>query len=145
GAHHGVSSFRKQCGKNPTMRGRITCELGDRTSYEPTEFQKPNNGPDGAWETPCLDGDTAYGQKGVCGGHKVRHTTIVMKDVAQGSYQDEFVSEGSSALKGAKNLTVSLSDNDVSGYFYAPAFINHYGSLRSEAALKLLMEALTAP
>ena len=141
GGHHGVSTFRALCESNPTMRGRVACELGDRTSFQPTKLLAPLNGPDGAWETPCADGDTAFGQKGVCGGHKVSYTTIVMQDVKEGTYQDEFVSEGSSALKGAKNLTVSLSDNDTSGYFYNGLFKNHYGALRSEAALKLLLDA----
>ncbi len=143
GAHHGVSTFRALCASNPTMRGRITCELGDRTAYEPTAFLKPLNGPNGEWETPCGDGDSAFGQKGACGGHKVWYTTLVMKDVSQGTFQDEFVSEGSSALSGAKNLTVSLQDNDTSGYFYNGIFKNHYGALRSEAALKILMDALS--
>ena len=38
--------------------------------------------------TPCRDGEIAFGQKGVCGGHKVRYTTIVMKDKDDGSLQD---------------------------------------------------------
>lgn len=145
GAHHGVSTFRTLCGKNPTMRGKIACELGDRTSYQPTDFSGPLNGPGGAWETPCLDGETAFGQKGVCGGNRVRYTTVVMKDVSQGSFQDEFVSEGSSALAGANNQTVALTDNDLSGYFYGGIFKNHYGAIRSEAGLTILMDALTAP
>jgi len=33
GAHHGVSTFRKLCGSNPTMRGRITCELVRRRRH----------------------------------------------------------------------------------------------------------------
>jgi pimeloyl-ACP methyl ester carboxylesterase len=142
GAHHGVSTFRKLCGPNPTMRGKVACELGDRTSYQPTDFLKPLNGPDGAFETPCADGNTAFGQSGVCGGNKVSYTTIVMKDIKEGSYQDEFVSEGSSALKGANNLKVELTDNDLSGYFYNGLFKNHYGAIRSEAGLKLIMQAL---
>ena len=142
GSHHGVSSFRALCGTNPTMRGKIACELGDRTSFQPTVFLAPNNGPDGAWETPCGDGDTAFGQKGVCGGHKVSYTTVVMKDVSQGTYQDEFVSEGSSKLNGANNQTVGLTDNDLSNYFYNGLFKNHMGSIRSEAALKIIVKAL---
>jgi pimeloyl-ACP methyl ester carboxylesterase len=142
GAHHGVSSFRTLCGSNPTMRGKVACELGDRTTYMPTALTGPINGPDGAWETPCLDGDGAFGQHGVCGGHKVAYTTVVMKDVMQGTYQDEFVSEGSSALKGATNMTVSLTDNDLSNYFYNGIFKNHMGSIRSEAALKIIVKAL---
>jgi pimeloyl-ACP methyl ester carboxylesterase len=142
GAHHGVSSFRTLCGSNPTMRGKIACELGDLTSYTPTVFSAPNNGPGGAWETPCSDGDSAYGQHGVCGGHKVTYTTVVMKDIKDGSYQDEFVSEGSSKLNGATNLTVGLNDNDLSNYFYNGLFKNHMGSIRSETALKIIVKAL---
>ncbi len=142
GSHHGVSSFRALCGTNPTMRGKIACELGDRTSFTPTDFLKPNNGPNGAWETPCADGDTAFGQKAVCGNHKVAYTTVVMKDVQEGTYQDEFVSEGSSKLNGATNLTVDLTSNDLSNYFYNGLFKNHMGSIRSEAALKIIVKAL---
>ena len=142
GAHHGVSTFRKLCGPNPTMRGRIACELGDRTSYTPTDFHKPLNGPDGAFETPCADGDTAFGQKGVCGGNKVKYTTVVMQDIKEGTYQDEFVSEGSSKLNGADNRTVPLEANDPTGYFLKGLFKNHYGALRSEQALSILTTAL---
>lgn len=142
GSHHGVSSFRALCGPNPTMRGKVNCELGDRTSFTPTAFLTPLNGPSGAWETPCADGDTAFGQKGVCGGHKITYTTVVMKDVKEGSYQDEFVSEGSSKLNGATNLTVNLTDNDLSNYFYNGLFKNHMGAIRSEAALKIIVKAL---
>ena len=102
----------------------------------------PNNGPDGAWEVPCADGDSAYGQKGVCGNHKVSYTTLVMQDVKEGTYQDEFVSEGAAMLKGANNLTVSLADNDLSNYFYNGLFKNHYGAIRSEAALTILTKTL---
>jgi pimeloyl-ACP methyl ester carboxylesterase len=142
GSHHGVSSFRTLCGSNPTMRGKIACELGDRVSFQPTDFLTPNNGPGGAWETPCSDADTAYGQKAVCGGHKVSYTTVVMKDVSQGTYQDEFVSEGSSMLNGANNTTIGLTDNDLSNYFYNGLFKNHMGSIRSDAALKIIVKAL---
>jgi pimeloyl-ACP methyl ester carboxylesterase len=143
GSHHGVSSFRKLCGTNPTMRGKVACELGDRTSYTPTDFLRPLNGEGGAFETPCADGDSAYGQRGVCGGNKVKYTTLVMKDIKEGTYQDEFVSEGSSALAGAQNFTVGLTDQDDSGYFYNGLFKNHYGALRSEAALKIITDALS--
>ena len=142
GAHHGVSSFRTLCGTNPTMRGVIACELGDRVSFTPTPFLAPMNGPDGAWETPCSDGDSAFGQKGACNSHKVSYTTVVMQDVSQGTYQDEFVSEGSAKLNGATNLTIGLTDNDLSNYFYNGLFKNHMGSIRSEAALKIIVKAL---
>ncbi|MDF2693670.1 MAG: hypothetical protein K0S65_2053 [Labilithrix sp.] len=145
GAHHGVSSYRKLCDKNPTMRGKVACELGDLTAFQPTKFLTPLNGPGGAFETPCLDGDAAFGQKGVCGGHQVRYTTVVMKDKPDGTFQDEFVSEGSSRLEGANNLTVPVGNPDVSKYFCDSLLDDHYGAVRSESALTLIMNALTAP
>jgi len=145
GANHGVSTFRALCPANKTMRGIVACQLGDRTAYQPTDFLKALNGPDGAWEAPCADGETAFGQKGVCGGNKVRWTTIVMKDKPDGTFQDEFVSEGSSALKGANNLTVSTGDPDVSKYFCNGLLDDHYGAVRSAAGLKLMLETLTKP
>lgn len=145
GGHHGVSTFRKLCGPNPTMRGRVACELGDRTDFKETPISKSLNGPGGAWETPCGDGDTAFGQAGVCGGHKVKYLTIVMKDVKEGTFQDEFVSEGASRLLGADNRTVELTDNDDSGFFFNGIFKNHYGAIRSETALGILTTALAAP
>lgn len=145
GAHHGVSSYRALCDKNPTMRGRVACELGDLKAYQPTKFLTPLNGPDGAFETPCLDGDVAFGQKGVCGGHIVRYATVVMKDKPDGTFQDEFVSEGSSMLKGATNLTVPVGNPDVSKYFCDGLLDDHYGAVRSEAGLTVIMDALSAP
>lgn len=145
GAHHGVSSYRKLCDKNPTMRGRVACQLGDLTAYQPTKFLTPLNGPNGTFETPCVDGDFAFGQKGVCGKHKVRYTTVVMKDKPDGTFQDEFVSEGSSRLNGANNLTVPIGNPDVSKYFCDGLLDDHYGAVRSEAALTLIMTALTTP
>lgn len=142
GAHHGVSTFRKLCGPNPTMRGRIACELGDRTTFSPTDFSKPLNGPDGVFETPCADGDMAFGIKAACGGNKVKYTTVVMQDIPGGTFQDEFVSEGSSKLLGADNRTVPLEANDPTGYFIKGLFKNHYGALRSEPALSIITTAL---
>lgn len=144
GGHHGVSSYRALCDTNPTMRGRVACELGDLKAFKPTPFLTPLNGPDGAFETPCADGDVAYGQKGVCGKHKVRYTTLVMKDKDDGSLQDEFVSQGSAALKGANNLTVPTSNPDVSKYFCEGLLDDHYGAVRSEAALKIILDTLTS-
>jgi hypothetical protein len=147
GAHHGVATFQKLC-KDPTapanitMRGRVACELGNRDQFTPTTFDTPLNGPDGDFETPCLDGNTAYGQTGVCGNHKVNYVTVVMQDPPQGALQDEFVSEKAAALKGAQNLTVTLADKDLTGYFYNGAFKNHYGAIRSEAGLKIVLSAL---
>ncbi len=144
GAHHGVKSARDLCGVNTTMRGRVACELGDRTSYQLTDFAQPNNGVDGAFETPCADGSSAYGQSNVCGGNKVRYTTITMQDPKDGTFQDEFVNEGSAALKGANNLTVTLNDTDPTLYFYKGLFKSHFGSLRSENGLKQVMGVLTS-
>jgi hypothetical protein len=133
GANHGVSSFAKLCGKNPTMRGEVACEMGNRDAYTPTEFLAAINGPDGAWETPCSDGTSAFGED-ACGGHTVAYTTVVMRDIANGSYQDEFVSEASSALDGADNRLIELTDVDDSGYFFGGLLKNHYGSARSAAS-----------
>jgi pimeloyl-ACP methyl ester carboxylesterase len=160
GAEHGVSTF-SQPGycvdpahpDNTTMKGRVTCEMGNRQAFTPTAFDKGLNGPNtntandgrflGAFETPCLDGDTAFGQHGVCGGHKVRYTTVVMQDVSQGTYQDEFTCQACSMLNGADNETVALSDVDPTGYFYNGAFKHHFGSIRSEHGLQIIMAALT--
>lgn len=143
GGNHGVSTYRALCSSNPTMRGRVACEMGDRTTYSPTPFLALLNGEAGAFETPCADGNTAYGTAGVCGGNKVQYTTIVMRDISQGTYQDEFVSEASSALLGADNQLLSLTDNDLTNYFWNGLFKNHFGSIRSEAALQIAMNRLS--
>jgi hypothetical protein len=158
GANHGVSSYATLCASNPTMRGKVACQMGDRDHYQETDFLKPINGPEsvdtktghhlGAYETPCADGNTAFGQSGVCGGHKVAYYTIVMMDPPNSTLQDEFVSQGSAALSGATNLTVGLEDIDKSNYFIgsgAPKyglFKDHYGSIRSENGLTQVMTAL---
>lgn len=142
GANHGVSTYAKLCGKNPTMRGQVACELGSRDSFAPTDFMSALNGPDGAYETPCSDGNTAYGASGVCGGNPVAYTTVVMRDIADGSYQDEFVSETSSALAGADNRLIELDDTDDTGYFFNGLLKNHYGSARSQAAIDIVVEVV---
>jgi pimeloyl-ACP methyl ester carboxylesterase len=139
GANHGVSTCGL-CGQNPTMRGEVTCEMGCRDNFRVTEFMKPLNGPDGAFETPCSDGDSAYGEVGVCGGNAIAYTTIAMRDIADGSYQDEFVSEASSRLLGADNRLIGLADVDETGYFFDGLFKNHYGPLRAKAALDIVLE-----
>lgn len=141
GANHGVSSFARLCGKNPTMRGRVACEMGNRDNYSPTDWSLVVNGDRGAHETPCSDGATAYGDA-VCDGHTVAWTTVVMQDISNGSYQDEFVSEASSALAGADNRTIELTDVDESGYFFGGLLRNHYGASRSDAALAIMMEVV---
>lgn len=141
GGNHGVSSFAL-CGGNPTMRGRVACEMGNRAAFMPTDFLRPLNGEGGAWETPCADGTSAFGQTGVCGGNTVRYTTIVMEDLSGGEQQDLFVSETSAALRGADNRTIGLNDVDETNYFFCGLFRNHYGAARSEAALSIVRDAI---
>ena len=153
GANHGVSSFA-ECGSNLTMRGTVTCEMGQRNQYTQTEFDRPLNGPalmtddgtwGGWWETPCADGDYAYGKRGACGQHVVAYTTITMKDLPNGTQQDEFVSEASARLHPtacADNALDELTDFDTSGYFYNGYFRNHFGSARSDAGLAKILAAL---
>lgn len=154
GAHHGVVSFAKECGTNLTMRGTVTCEMGQRNQYNETVFHRPLNGPPsptdhgefgGWWETPCADGDYAFGKRMACGGHVVSYTTITMQDLPNGTQQDEFVSEHASRLYPtacANNLLDGLNDFDTSGYFYNGYFRNHYGSVRSNAGLAKIVAAL---
>jgi pimeloyl-ACP methyl ester carboxylesterase len=153
GANHGVVSFSKQCGLNLTMRGTVTCEMGQRNQYTQTLFHRPLNGPPiegesvfgGWWETPCADGDYAFGKRGVCGGNHVLYTTITMKDLDNGTQQDEFVSEHASRLYPtacANNVIDGLNDFDTSGYFYNGYFRNHYGSVRSNTGLAKVIAAL---
>ena len=141
GANHGVSSF-PLCSSNPTRRGRVACELGNRAAYEPTDFLRPLNGASGEYEAPCADGQTAFGRSDVCGGNRVRYTTIVMEDLPSGEQQDLFVSEASSALAGADNHTIGLNDFDESNYFFCGLFRNHYGAARSMAALEIVRRAI---
>jgi len=153
GANHGVVSFAKQCGLNLTMRGTVTCEMGQRNQYTQTVFHRPLNGPPiegeanfgGWWETPCADGDYAFGKRQACGGNHVLYTTITMADLQNGTQQDEFVSEHASRLYPtacANNVINGLNDFDTSGYFYNGYFRNHYGSVRSNAGLAKVIAAL---
>jgi pimeloyl-ACP methyl ester carboxylesterase len=142
GANHGVSSCAL-CGANPTMRGEVTCQMGCRDNFSPTPFLEALNGPGGAYETPCADGDRAFGETGACGDNAVAYTTIVMRDIDNGTYQDLFVSEASARLAGADNRLIALEDVDESGYFFDGLFKNHYGSARSEAALEIILEKVT--
>jgi hypothetical protein len=135
------------------MRGTVTCQMGQRNQYTQTAFHRPLNGPPidgepvfgGWWETPCADGDYAFGKRGVCGGHKVAYTTITMQDLMNGTQQDEFVSEHASRLYPtacANNVLTGLNDFDTSGYFYNGYFRNHYGSVRSDAGIAKVIAAL---
>jgi len=154
GANHGVVSFAKQCGVNLTMRGTVTCQMGQRNQYTVTSFHRPLNGPPmptsggqygGWWETPCADGDYAFGERDACGGHAVAYTTITMRDLPNGTQQDEFVSEHASRLYPeacADNVLTDPTDFDTSGYFYNGFFRNHYGAVRSPAGLAAITAAL---
>jgi pimeloyl-ACP methyl ester carboxylesterase len=149
GANHGIANGDVLCQNHSAMG----CQLGDRAHYVQTAFEKPLNGPaDGSghfiFETPCLDGDVAFGQTGVCGGHAVRYTTVVMEDSIDpgtGILRDELVDEASAALDGASNLTVPPSNVDTSNYLCSGVLKNDFGSIRSDAGLQLIMGALTAP
>lgn len=140
GGNHGVSSY-PLCATNPTRRGRVACEMGNRAAYRPTPFLEPLNGPGGAYETPCADGDRAFGIAGSCD-HAVEYTTIVMQDTEEGTQQDQFVSEASSALAGAENLTIGLLDFDRSDYFFCGLFKDHYGPARNAIAIDLVLSRL---
>jgi pimeloyl-ACP methyl ester carboxylesterase len=142
GANHGVSSCAL-CGANPTMRGEVTCQMGCRDNFSPTPFLKALNGPGGAYETPCADGDRAFGETDACGGNPVAYTTVVMRDIDNGTYQDLFVSESSARLAGADNRLIALEDVDESGYFFDGLFKNHYGAARSQAALDIILDKVT--
>ena len=153
GANHGVVSFAKQCGVNLTMRGTVTCQMGQRNQYTQSAFHRPLNGPPiptetafgGWWETPCADGDYAFGKRKACGDHAVSYTTITMKDLDNGTQQDEFVSEHASRLyptKCANNVLTGLNDFDTSGYFFNGFFRNHYGAVRSNAGLAKIVATL---
>ena len=153
GANHGVVTFSRLCGTNLTMRGTVTCEMGQRNQYTQTAFHRPLNGPQidgetqfGGWfETPCADGDYAFGKRGACGGKTVQYTTITMKDLENGTQQDEFVSEHASRLYPkacSNNLLNGLNDFDTSGYFFNGFFRSHYGAVRSEAGLAKIITAL---
>jgi pimeloyl-ACP methyl ester carboxylesterase len=141
GGNHGVSTY-SLCATNPTMRGKVTCEMGDRAAYTPTKFLSPLNGDQGAWETPCSSSSPSAFGRDVCGGHVVKYTTVVMQDISDGTQQDPFVSQASSQLNGADNETVSLTDFDESDYFFCGLFKDHYGSCRSSKALSIITKAL---
>lgn len=145
GANHGVVTFSALCGDpanptNKTLRGLVACQLGNRDNYTPTPFLTPLNGANGDWETPCANGINAYGQNNVCGGNKVLYTTVVYKDPPNGPLQDEFVSETSSALKGADNKTVTQEDTTT--YFLNGLFKIHNGSIRSAEGVTIALQAL---
>ncbi|ACY15291.1 hypothetical protein [Haliangium ochraceum] len=148
GGHHGVSTYDLLCGNSTLMNGTAACEFGSRANYVQVPFHEPLNGPKipdttddlfGGWyESPCADGSYAYGIEDACGGHAVEYTTITMEDPEDGQLQDEFVSEHAAHLYPeacVNNTLVGLDDFDTSGYFLNGLFRNHYGAIRSSAAV----------
>lgn len=144
GGNHGVSTACgfAECGVNTTMRGRAACQIGNRDAWEPNCWSTSLNGPDGAWETPCSDGSSAFGEA-ACGGHSVEYTTIVMRDLPDGAQQDLCVSEQASMLKGADNRTIALTSYDESDYFLCGLLKNHFGSQRSLEAMQMIIAELS--
>ncbi|HYI02977.1 esterase/lipase family protein [Hyalangium sp.] len=150
GANHGVSTYDPAlgalCDNNKTMRGTIVCEMGSRSNYVQTYFHKPLNGPRDLFTTPCADGDYAFGKKGQCDGNVVKYHTITMTDKEKGTnYQDLYVSEAASRMDMdgcVNNKLTTLNDYDTSGYFNKGFIANHFGSMRSEAGLGLVLEYL---
>lgn len=150
GANHGVSTYDPGlgplCGTNDTMRGTIVCEMGSRSNYVQTYFHKPLNGPQDLFSTPCADGDYAFGRTGQCGDNVVKYFTITMTDKEKGSnYQDLYVSENASRIdmEGCVvNQLTTLNDYDTSGYFNKGFIANHFGSMRSNAGIDLVLRYL---
>ncbi len=148
GANHGVSTYGALCGANLSMKGTVTCEMGSRDAYTQTYFHAPINGYLDEWTTPCGDGETAFSQRGHCGGNSAQYTTItIADDRSNGNLRDEFVSQESAKLNSdyCQNLTVTADDHDTSGYFFPPYygyFSNHYSSARSEAGMSKILEIL---
>jgi len=161
GGNHGVSSYTTECVSetspaNTTMAGLAACQLGNRTNYVLSPFEAPLNGastPDiQSFDTPCSDGNTAYGVTGACGGNKVVYTTVVYADEPNGTLLDEFVSQTSSALVGANNMTVTDPEPGVctgtgttmmcTGFFFYPNYEYHYGAIRSPHGIAIAKAAL---
>lgn len=150
GANHGVSTYDPAlgslCANNTTMRGTIVCEMGSRSNYVQTYFHKPLNGPKDLFAAPCADGDFAFGTTGQCGGNVVKYYSITMTDKSKGeSYQDLYVSEAASRLDldgCVTNKLTTLNDYDTSGYFSKGFIANHFGSMRSEAGMGLVLQYL---
>lgn len=144
GANHGVSRAcgSATCGVNTTMRGRVACQSGDRDAWQPNCWSFPLNGPSGTWETPCGDGNSAFGRQGVCGGHRVRYITLAMQNLPDGTTKDLCVSEETARLAGAENLKLGPTSADESNYFVCGALRHHFGSQRSLEAMNLILSQL---
>jgi pimeloyl-ACP methyl ester carboxylesterase len=144
GGNHGVSMACgfSECGVNTTMRGRAACQIGNRDAWEPNCWSLPLSGPAGAWETPCADGDSAFGRTGACGGHAVQYTTIVISNDDAGTPQDICVSEQAAMLQGADNETLAGTSIDESDYFLCGVLETHFASQRSLEAMNLVLDRL---
>jgi hypothetical protein len=149
GGNHGVLTYDYEYCTNfaSSMKGTVVCEMGSLLNYQPTAFTTPLNGPNGNYETPCIDGIHAFGITGACQGNTVKWHTLVIADVPDGTNVDEFVSESSARLNGADNQTLTHDDIDTSGYFYAnivqaPALAlldGHFGPTRSAAGIAKIL------
>jgi hypothetical protein len=136
------------------MAGLITCQMGDRTNFVITPFMTPLNGAQqdiSSFDTPCADGNTAYGLTGVCGCNKVVYSTVVFADPETGPLLDEFVSQKSAALVGADNMSVTEpepgtcpagSTTNCQGYFFYPNFKYHFGAVRGAQGVQMAVTAL---
>lgn len=148
GANHGVANGQLLCDSFTHMKGTVGCEMGDRASFVPTYFSRPNNGPSDLFGAPCADGSYAYGERDACGGNVVQYTTVTMQDIAEGMLQDEFVSEASSMIDlepCVENELIGLESYDTSGYFFTGApgfFAAHFGTARSDAGIALVLAKL---
>jgi len=150
GGNHGIipAEYDALCGTeanpiNTSLSGASACQLGSYKGWTPAIFEMPISGVGEAWETPCVDGSTAFGQTGVCGGNTIKWTTVVDADnAADGSTEDEIVDESAAALMGANNLTIPYGSVDSTGYFYGMLLEHHFSSVRSAAGIAAIMGAL---
>lgn len=148
GAAHGTRFGNLGCSSYGHMRGKIGCELGERSFFLETYFTRPLNGPDEVWGTPCADGWYAWGVDDACGGNVVEYSTLVMEDIFFGSYREEHSSEASSAMGVdgcAENETITLADYDTSAFFttnFPGLFPNHLGPVRSNAGILRVLQKL---
>jgi pimeloyl-ACP methyl ester carboxylesterase len=163
GAIHGVSKGTVNCTTYTTMRGKVNCEMGDRDNYKETDFHKGNNGPQDLFAVPCADGSYAYNKQSECGGNAVKWFTTTIKDSTGATLRDEFVSQAAARInmddydvttdtvkdpECVVNNVNPVEAYDTSGYFmdigtYQGFLANHFGSIRSDAGMTFILDALT--
>lgn len=164
GAIHGVNGGTTNCSTYTTMRGKVNCEMGDRGTYTETAFHKPNNGPNDLFAVPCADGSYAFNKDGECGGNTIKWFTTTIADPPAATLRDEFVSEAAARInmddydpttkvvKSAdcvENNVNPIEAYDPSGFFMdfytfglQGFFANHFGSIRSDAGMKYIVDSL---